>query len=167
MANPKVLSKEDIDEFKSNFESNDKNLFAQNVMHEFGPRSYSSGILNPKAKLAIDDVFSHKIDDMSPATNQESSGRCWIFACLNAMRGTFKKNKKLYEFDKFEFSQNYLFFWHKIESSNNFLHTIYKIYKETPNEKPEGRLLSFHLVRPCNMSFHRCFGRRLVCAYQI
>jgi len=148
MANPKVLSKEDIDEFKSNFESNDKNLFAQNVMHEFGPTSFSSGILNPKAKLAIDDVFSHKIDDMSPATNQESSRRCWIFACLNAMRGTFKKNKKLGK-DEFEFSQNYLFFWHKIESSNNFLQTIYKIYKDSPNEKPEGRLLSFHLGNPC------------------
>ena len=145
MTKPKVLSKEDIDEFKSNFESNDKNLFAQNVMHEFGPTTYS-GILNPKAKLAIDDVFSHKIDDMSPATNQEDSGRCWIFAGLNAMRGPFKKDKKL---EEFEFSQNYLFFWHKIESSNNFLHTIYKIYKDSPNEKPEGRLLSFHLGNPC------------------
>ena len=145
MTKPKVLSKEDIDEFKSNFESNNKNLFAQNVMHEFGPTTYS-GILNPKAKLAIDDVFSHKIDDMSPATNQEDSGRCWIFAGLNAMRGPFKKDKKL---EEFEFSQNYLFFWHKIESSNNFLHTIYKIYKDSPNEKPEGRLLSFHLGNPC------------------
>ena len=75
MANPKVLSKEDIDEFKSNFESNDKNLFAQNVVHEFGPWS---SCLNPKAKLAIDEVFSHKIEDMSPATNQRSSGRCVV-----------------------------------------------------------------------------------------
>ena len=52
MTNPKVLSKEDNKEFKSNFESNDKNLFAQNVVHEHGP---SNACLNPKAKLAISD----------------------------------------------------------------------------------------------------------------
>jgi len=145
MTDPKVLSKEDISEFKSNFETNDKNLFAQNVVHEHGPQT---ACLNPKAKLAIsDNVFSHTIDDMSPGTNQQSSGRCWIFAGLNAMRLPLKKNKKLTEF---EFSQNYLFFWHKIETSNNFLHTIYKIYKDSPNEKPEGRLLSRLLGNPCS-----------------
>ena len=61
MTNPKVVSKEDIKEFRSNFESNDKNLFAQNVVHEHGP---SKACLNPKAKLAIsDNVFSHTIGD--------------------------------------------------------------------------------------------------------
>jgi len=125
-------------------ESNDKYIFAQNVVHERGP---DNACLNPKAKLAIDDVFSHKIDDMRPGTYQGSSGRCWIFGCLNAMRIPFKKGKKL---DEFEFSQNYLFFWHKIEQSYKFLHTIYKIFKDSPDEKPEGRLLSIHLSDPCD-----------------
>ena len=144
--NPKVLSKEDIKEFRSNFESNDKNHFAQNVVHEHGP---SKACLNPKAKWAIsDNVFSHTIDtnQYDTGTNQGSSGRCWIFACLNAMRMPLKKDKNLTEF---EFSQNYLFFWHKIESSNNFLHTIYKIYKDSPHEKPEGLLISGLLNSPC------------------
>ena len=52
MTNTKVLSKEDNKEFKSNFESNDKNLFTQNVVHEHGT---SNACLNPKAKLAISD----------------------------------------------------------------------------------------------------------------
>ena len=38
--------------FDGAFESNDKNLFAQNVVHEHGP---SNACLNPKAKLAISD----------------------------------------------------------------------------------------------------------------
>ena len=146
MTNPKVVSKEDIKEFRSNFESNDKNLFAQNVVHEHGP---SKACLNPKAKLAIsDNVFSHTIDtnQYDTGTNKGSSGRCWIFAGLNAMRMPLKKDKNLTEF---EFSQNYLFFWHKIESSNNFLHTIYKIYKDSLHEKPEGQLISGLLNSPC------------------
>ena len=32
-------------------------------------------------------VFSHKVkNEGKPMTDQKSSGRCWIFACLNAMR---------------------------------------------------------------------------------
>merc|ERR1712062_439743 len=103
MTNPKVLSKEDIKEFRSNFESNDKNLFAQNVVHEHGP---SKACLNPKAKLAIsDNVFSHTIGDFFSGTNQGSSGRCWIFAGLNAMRIPLKKSKNISEWTDFEFSQ--------------------------------------------------------------
>ena len=37
--------------------------------------------------------------------------RCWLFACLNAMRIAFNKSKTL---EDFEFSQGYLFFWDKV-----------------------------------------------------
>lgn len=87
-----------------------------------------------------------------------------FFAGLNAMRLPLKKNKKLTEF---EFSQNYLFFWHKIETSNNFLHTIYKIYKASPDEKPEGRLLSTLLCNPCSDGGNwKCFSN-LVAKYGV
>ena len=142
----KALTKETLAEFKDNLESNDKYIFAQNVVHEHGP---NNACLNPKAKLAIDDVFSHKIDDARPGTDQGDSGRCWIFAGLNAMRQPFKKNMKIDQFDEYEFSQNHLFFWHKIEQSHNFLNIIYKIYKKSPNKKPEDRDLSYHLSNPC------------------
>ncbi len=56
-------------------------------------------------------VFSHKVDEAKPMTNQKSSGRCWLFACLNAMRVPFAKAKQL---DEFEFSQAHLFFWDKV-----------------------------------------------------
>merc|ERR1712214_218902 len=147
MTDPKVLSKEDINEFKSNFETNDKNLLAQNIVHEHGPQT---ACLNPKAKLAIsDNVFSHTIGDSFSGTDQGSSGRCWIFAGLNAMRIPLKKSKNISEWTDFAFNQSYLFFWHKIESINNFLHTIYKIYKDSPHEKPEGLLISGLLNSPC------------------
>ena len=46
-----------------------------------------------------------------PVTNQKSSGRCWIFACLNIMRLPFVKHLNM---EEFEFSQTYLFFWDKV-----------------------------------------------------
>lgn len=46
-----------------------------------------------------------------PITNQKGTGRCWIFACLNAIRIPFMRK---YNIEDFEFSQAYLFFWDKV-----------------------------------------------------
>ena len=34
-----------------------------------------------------------QVDEVKPMTNQRSSGRCWVFAALNAMRIPFMKEK--------------------------------------------------------------------------
>lgn len=41
-----------------------------------------------------------------PVTNQENSGRCWLFAALNVMRLPFMKK---FGIDEFEFSQRYIY----------------------------------------------------------
>nr|XP_006820124.1 PREDICTED: bleomycin hydrolase-like [Saccoglossus kowalevskii] len=53
---------------------------------------------------------------------------------------------KLHNLEEFEFSQNYLFFWDKVERSLFFLHA----YAETARngEEPDGRLLNFLLTGP-------------------
>ncbi|MCK4657399.1 MAG: aminopeptidase, partial [candidate division Zixibacteria bacterium] len=58
-------------------------------------------------------VFSHKIKAKG-ITNQKSTGRCWLFAGLNIMRPAVIEKYKL---SKFEFSQNYLAFWDKMEKA--------------------------------------------------
>jgi bleomycin hydrolase len=63
------------------------------------------------------EVFSHKIKAKG-ICNQKSSGRCWLFAGLNIMRPAVIEKYKL---DSFEFSQNYLAFWDKMEKANCFL----------------------------------------------
>ncbi|MDQ7823083.1 MAG: C1 family peptidase [Candidatus Eremiobacteraeota bacterium] len=65
-------------------------------------------------------VFSHKIET-GKITSQNKSGRCWLFAALNLLRPRMMKK---YHVDNFEFSQNYLFFWDKMEKANLFLETI-------------------------------------------
>lgn len=67
-------------------------------------------------------VFKKFIDVKTLPTNQEKSGRCWLFAFLNIIRINMIKK---YNLDNFEFSQNYLFFYHKLEEANYFLNYIY------------------------------------------
>jgi bleomycin hydrolase len=69
------------------------------------------------------DIFSHKIKAIG-ITNQKSSGRCWLFAGLNILR---PKVIEKYKLSKFEFSQNYLSFWDKMEKANSFLEFIIEL----------------------------------------
>jgi bleomycin hydrolase len=68
------------------------------------------------------DTFSNEIDPQLEVTNQESSGRCWLFSILNIIRFEIIKKYKLPE--NFELSQSYLSFWDKFEKCNYFLNTI-------------------------------------------
>ena len=61
--------------------------------------------------------FSINIETLE-ATNQKSSGRCWIFAGLNILR---ERVAKKFNIEKFELSQNYVAFYDKLEKSNYFL----------------------------------------------
>lgn len=68
-------------------------------------------------------VFSHKIKAKG-ISNQKSSGRCWLFAGLNIMRPAVIEKYKL---GSFEFSQNYLAFWDKMEKANCFLEQMIEL----------------------------------------
>ena len=76
--------------------------------------------LNQKVAMAIDRNFSIRLDDWSP-TDQKSSGRCWLFAATNLLRAGLIKKLKL---KSFEFSQNWLMFWDKLEKANYFLEAM-------------------------------------------
>lgn len=136
------LTSDTLDSFRSSFGKDKKNLFAQNVVSRSDPLE---ACLQRKTLEITNHVYSHKVDEVKPITNQKSSGRCWIFACLNAMRIPFIKEKTM---EDFEFSQGYLFFWDKIERSNYFLNAIADSYRRTPKEEVGGRLVSFLLGNP-------------------
>lgn len=90
------------------------------------------------------DLFNHNVKfEGHPITNQKSSGRCWLFASTNVFK-EFMKSK--YNLEDFEFSQNYLFFYDKLEKSNWFLNRILESY----DEDIESRLTQFLLQLPEN-----------------
>lgn len=78
-------------------------------------------------------------------TNQKSSGRCWIYALFNSMRQQFVQKMNL---DEFEFSQQYLYFWDKIERSYFFINVYVELAKK--GEEPDGRLMMYLLSNPMN-----------------
>lgn len=89
-------------------------------------------------------VFSHKVKgEGKPMTDQKSSGRCWIFACMNAMRIPLMEKLNV---EECELSQPYLFFWDKVERANYLLNS----YIETAKKKEpiDGRLAAFLLANP-------------------
>jgi bleomycin hydrolase len=87
-----------------------------------------------------DDLFNYKIDAKG-ITDQQKSGRCWLFAGLNIMRPALIKK---YNLSGFEFSQNHLFFWDKLEKANMFLEAVI----ETRDKPIEDRELEVLLKDP-------------------
>ena len=76
--------------------------------------------INREIINSTDHSLSTLLDDWK-VTNQERSGRCWLFAGLNLLRVGAMKKMGL---KNFEFSQNYVMFWDKIERANYFLEAI-------------------------------------------
>ncbi len=73
--------------------------------------------LNREKFIAHDSYVNYEIK-MGDITNQKSSGRCWMFAALNILRPQVMKK---YDVKNFEFSENYLMFYDKLEKANLFL----------------------------------------------
>ncbi len=120
---------------RRNFEDNVVYRMAQNAVCKI---SVDEITVNREIVTKSDFTFSHVLDDWS-VTNQKSSGRCWMFAGLNLFRvGAMKKmNLK-----NFEFSQNYTFFWDKLERANYFLERIIELVDRPVDDRHVAWLLS-------------------------
>ena len=64
--------------------------------------------------------FSVEIPTLE-VTDQQASGRCWLFAAANVLRERIAHDLEL---DSFELSQSHLAFWDKFERANYFLESI-------------------------------------------
>ncbi|ODV70139.1 peptidase C1B, bleomycin hydrolase [Hyphopichia burtonii NRRL Y-1933] len=90
-------------------------------------------------------IFNNSVEiEGSPITNQKSSGRCWLFAATNVLRLEIMKKFNLKEF---QFSQNYLFFFDKLEKCNFFLNQFADEIDNNGNDI-DSRLIQFMLTDP-------------------
>lgn len=116
-ASPKAMTAEQMRQYSTDFNADRANLVAANA-------AVSAGVL--KAATAYQGVralprdFSIDLKQGS-ITNQEHSGRCWMFASLNVLRYELMHKWHL---EDFEFSETYLFFWDAIEKSNAYLENV-------------------------------------------
>lgn len=81
--------------------------------------------LKPLAITGQNDIpggtyFSNEIKSKG-ITNQQKSGRCWLFTGLNILRAKMIQHQHLGEF---QLSENYVFFYDQLEKSNLFLQSI-------------------------------------------
>lgn len=66
-------------------------------------------------------LFTNELDPVPEVTNQENSGRCWIFSGLNLFRRPMMVK---YGLDNFEFSQSYIAFYNQLERANYFVYWL-------------------------------------------
>ena len=83
------------------------------------------------ARSAGDTHFSHRVPTKG-ITDQQKSGRCWLFTGLNVMRSRMITK---YNLGAFEFSQSYCFFYDQLEKSNLFLQSAIDLAKLPMDDK--------------------------------
>jgi bleomycin hydrolase len=134
---PGEITKKQIEEMRKGFSSDPSAKVAQNAVTS---NNISTVALRRDLVQEVDFTFSTKLDEWK-ATNQKSSGRCWLFATLNLFRPGAMKKMNLKEF---EFSQAHIHFWDKFERSNHFLEAII----ETSDRPVDDRTIHFLLSDP-------------------
>jgi bleomycin hydrolase len=96
--------------------------------------------LNHRVVFAADHSFSTSLDDWG-VTDQKQTGRCWMFAGLNLLRFSARRVLGVSEF---EFSQNYVMFWDKLERANYFFEAII----DSADRDLDDRSVAFLLDQP-------------------
>ncbi|MBQ8968275.1 MAG: C1 family peptidase [Bacteroidaceae bacterium] len=87
---------------------------------------------------ALDTWFSVEVKN-SGISNQESSGRCWLFTGTNVLRQRAMKNLRI---EGFMFSHVYTFFYDQLEKSNLFLQGIIDTRKQDIDSQQVQWLMS-------------------------
>ncbi len=131
------LTNEDTKRFLASFDSDPKNRLALNAVTQNGIAAVA---LSRKEVDRINYTFSNLIESPE-ATNQEASGRCWLFSGLSLL--SLEAMKKL-KVQTFELSEVYQMFWDKLEKANYFLESII----ETRDEPLDERTILFLLSDP-------------------
>ncbi|AIS63495.1 aminopeptidase C [Listeria ivanovii] len=131
------LTFDQLDSFSKKWRENPDNLVIQASIMKNGIKAATE---NPVTKVKVQPIFSHEVTT-DKVSNQQQSGRCWMFAALNTFRHKLNGTLGLKDF---ELSQNYTNFWDKLEKANYFLENII----ETALEDEDSRLVSWLLDTP-------------------
>lgn len=113
-----ALNEKDIQEIQGSFKKDASTKAIQNILTN--DKNIRENALNRELQGKIDHYFKYRVN-VKGITNQQSSGRCWMFTSMNVIRPQVMAK---YEINEFDFSHNYLYFWDIFEKSNLFLENI-------------------------------------------
>jgi bleomycin hydrolase len=107
-----------------------QNALAENEIHT---------LVTDRARMLSDDtLFTHVVKG-GKITAQEQTGRCWLFAGLNALRPPVLKK---YNLESFEFSEAYSQFFDKLERGNRTLELAIALRDEPLDSRKMSLILS-------------------------
>lgn len=124
-----------LDQFAAEFAADKTARIVQNAVTE---TSIKKVAMDREIVTSIDPSVSVRVDRW-PNTNQKKSGRCWLFSGLNSLKPAVYEATGL---EKFEFSQNYMHFWDKLEKSNFFLTSMIDLADRDADDRTVHYLLS-------------------------
>ncbi len=128
-----AITKKQINDMRKAYLANEKATIVRNALVQNDvaaiSKVYEAGVNNPN-------LFSINIKTM-PVTNQEHTGRCWIFSGMNVFREIIAKK---YKIEEFELSQNFIAFYDKLEKCNWFMEAIIKEL-DAPLSSQENRFI--------------------------
>jgi len=130
----RTLAASDLELLRKDFSANPAYRLAQNAVTRV---TVDDVAINRDIVNSTDHSLSVLLDDWK-VTDQQRSGRCWLFAGLNLFRVGAMKKMGLKEF---EFSQNYAMFWDKIERANYFLEAIIETADRDIDDRTVAHLL--------------------------
>lgn len=124
-----ALSEKEIQEIQGSFKKDAPTKAVQNVLTN--DKNIRDNALNRDLQGKIDHHFKYRVK-VKGITNQQSSGRCWMFTSMNVLRPSVMEK---YNLDNFDFSHNYLYFWDIFEKSNLFLENIIATADRTMDDR--------------------------------
>jgi bleomycin hydrolase len=122
------INAEMLKEFAENYKPTGAEKALKNVMLTTSVKTLA---VNQENKTEMNTFFSNTVNSKG-ITDQESSGRCWLFTGLNVMRAKMIAEQNL---GGFEFSQVYNFFFDQLEKSNLFLQGIIDTRKKPIDDR--------------------------------
>jgi len=128
------LTRADVERFAKDFDAQPSHRLVQNAVTTTAVEEVA---LDRGVVTGIDPSMSVLLDDWS-ATNQKQSGRCWLFAGLNLLRVGAARSMGIKDF---EFSQNHIMFWDKLEKANHWLEAILDTADRDVDDRTVAHLL--------------------------
>ncbi len=113
----KIISFDMLQQMQKEYQSMPKYKALENAVSSNDIKSLA---INRENLGDVDTYFSNRVKTKG-VTNQQKSGRCWLFTGLNVLRPMVINKLDL---PGFQFSQSYLFFYDQLEKSNLFLEGI-------------------------------------------
>ncbi len=128
------LTVDDLVALRTDFAADPSYRIAQNAVTKVAVQDVA---LDRAIVTSTDHSMSHHLDDWK-VTNQKKSGRCWLFAGLNLVRPGAMSTMNVKDF---EFSQNHIMFWDKLERANYFLNAMIETIDRDVDDRTVAHLL--------------------------